>query len=477
MNAPFKEQEAVASPIFSEAQIAETFAERHKNELRYVAEFGQWYRFDGKVWRNEKTRASFNMAKVICKDFAKKVNKAREQRTLASAKTISAIERIAMAERALAATVDQWDADPWLLNTPDGVVDLKSGKLRPHRADDYMTRMTAAGPSEKAKCSLWLEHLSIVTNGDKELIDYLKRFFGYCLTGITREHALLFCHGDGGVGKGTTINTFTHVLGDYAAVADMELFTYSKHDRHSTDIAALRGARFVTASETEQNRGWAEARIKQMTGGDKITARFMRQDNFTYLPQFKLCIQGNHKPHLRNIDNAIRRRFNLFPFLAKIAKVDLELPEKLKGEAAGILRWAIDGCLEWQSGKLSPPSLIVAATDDYLESEDTRMTWFRDTFAIDNSAPGLFSEEMFEHWKLYAERRGEFAGTMKALSTWLEERSGQLGFVKNKDLRKTVKVPTEKGAKEVTRHAKGFSRVRFKSEEEGGGRETMGEAL
>jgi putative DNA primase/helicase len=474
-----KEEDVAPSPIFSETQIAETFAKEHNGALRYVAKWGTWLRFDGKVWRDEETRAAFNLAKVICKDFAAKVNKSKDARTLASARTISAVERIAAAERALAATVDQWDIDRWLLNTPDGVVDLRTGKMRPHRAEDYMTKMTAVGPSETAKCPLWLAHLKTVTNNNNDLMAYLKRYFGYSLTGSVQEHALLFCHGDGGGGKGTTVNTFAYVLGDYAAVADMELFTYSKHDRHSTDIAALRGARFVTASETEQGRGWAEARIKQMTGGDKITARFMRQDNFTFMPQFKLCIQGNHKPHLRNIDNAIRRRFNIFPFTAKIPKdkIDLLLPDKLKEEAPGILRWAIDGCLEWQAKKLSPPDVIIKATNEYLEAEDTKMTWFQETFIIDKSSPGLFTQEMFESWKLYADRRGEFAGTAKALSTWLDENSEQLRIVKNKDLRKEVPASMGKGNQKVVKHAKGFMRVRFRTEEEGYERETMAEAM
>lgn len=474
-----KEEDVAPSPIFSETQIAETFAKEHKDQLRYVAKFGKWLRFDGKVWRDEETRAAFNLAKVICKDFAAKVNKSKEAKALASARTISAVERIATAERALAATVDQWDIDRWLLNTPDGVVDLRTGQIRPHRAEDYMTKMTAVGPSETANCPLWLAHLKTVTNGDKELIGYLKRFFGYSLTGSIKEHALLFCYGDGGGGKGTTVNTFAHVLGDYATAADMETFTYSKHDRHPTDLAALRGARFVYSSETEQGRGWAEARIKHLTGADTIKARFMRQDQFEYLPQFKLCFLGNHKPHLRNIDNAIRRRFNIFPFTAKIPKdkIDLSLPDKLKEEAPGILRWAIDGCLEWQVKGLNPPPIIINATDEYLESEDTKMIWFRETCVHDPRSPGLFTQEMFESWRLYAERRGEFAGTAKALSTWLEERSDQLRIVKNNDLRKEVPASMGNSSRKVMRHANGFMRIRFRSEEEGYERETMAEAM
>src|SRR5205807_1758534 len=176
--------------------------------------------------------------------------------------------------------------------------------------------------------------LDRVTGGNSELIAYLARVAGYSLTGSTQEHAMFFLYGVGANGKTTFINAITACLGDYHRTAPIETFTMSPVDRHPTDLAGLRGARLVTAVETEEGRRWAESRIKFLTGGDKVPARFMRQDFFEYVPQFKLMVAGNHKPSLRSVDEAMRRRVNMIPFAVIIppAERDPELPEKLKRE-------------------------------------------------------------------------------------------------------------------------------------------------
>ena len=165
--------------------------------------------------------------------------------------------------------------------------------------------------------------------------------------------------GDGGNGKGVFLNTIASVMADYAVAAAMETFVSSSTDKHPTDLAMLRGARLVYASETEEGRNWADSRIKQMTGGDRIRARFMRQDFFEYLPQFKLLLIGNHQPNLRNIDDAAKRRFNIVPFTHKPPTPDPDLMTKLHAEWPGILRWLIDGCLAWQRVGLVRPPVVV----------------------------------------------------------------------------------------------------------------------
>jgi putative DNA primase/helicase len=200
------------------------------------------------------------------------------------------------------------------------------------------------------------------------LIRFLQQWAGYCLTGDTREHALVFVCGPGGNGKSVLINVIMGILHEYAVTAAMETFTASKSDRHPTDLAMLRGRRLVTASESEEGRAWAESRIKQMTGGDPITARFMRQDFFTFCPQFKLIIIGNHKPVLHCVDDAARRRFNIVPFTRTPASPDPLLEEKLKTEWPGIFRWMIEGCLDWQAHRLIRPASVVDATEDYFSA-------------------------------------------------------------------------------------------------------------
>ena len=179
---------------------------------------------------------------------------------------------------------------------------------------------------------------------------YLRRIAGYCLTGSVSEHALFFLHGPGGNGKGVLVNTITDISGNYATVASMDTFTASQTDRHPTDMAMLRGARLVTAQETEEGRCWAESKIKSLTGGDPVTARFMRQDFFTYQPTFKLVIVGNHRPGIRNVDDAMRRRLHLIPFTYKPPRPDKDLPERLKAERPGISRLGSSGLPRMAAG-------------------------------------------------------------------------------------------------------------------------------
>jgi putative DNA primase/helicase len=211
-----------------------------------------------------------------------------------------------------------------MLNTPGGVVDLRTGEIRKHKAEDYLTKITGASPDPTCPIPTWLAFLDRVMGGDVTLIAFLRRLTGYALTGSTREHALAFLYGTGANGKSTLLNAVTGIASDYHRTAPIETFTANNTDRHPTDLAGLRGARLVTATETEEGRRWAESRIKALTGGDRIAARFMRQDFFQYVPQFKLVIAGNHKPGLRSVDKAMRRRFHLIPFTVTIPPDDYD---------------------------------------------------------------------------------------------------------------------------------------------------------
>jgi putative DNA primase/helicase len=246
---------------------------------------------------------------------------------------------------------------------------------------------------------------------------------GYSLTGDTSEHALFFAYGIGANGKSTFLNAVSGMLGDYHKTAPIETFTASQTDRHPTDLAGLRGARMVPAVETEEGRLLAESKIKTLTGGDRIAARFMRQDFFEYVPQFKLLIAGNHKPSLRTVDEAIRRRFHLIPFTVTIPpdQRDTSLGDRLKEEWPGILSWAIEGCIEWQDKGLAAPKAVVDATAKYLEAEDGIHTWIDEECERDHRA-FTTSGSLYASWKAWADRSGENAGSMKAFSQNLEKR-------------------------------------------------------
>jgi putative DNA primase/helicase len=426
------------APLHSEEGLALAFAERHAERLRYVAKRGQWLVWDGSCWRMDQTLQVFTLARELCREIATKVNKPSERKRIASAKTRAAVVSLAREDRRLAATSEQWDTDPWLLNTPDGVVDLHTGKLREHRITDYMTKQTAVSPtpaSARASCPRWRKFLQEITDDDEELRRYLQRVAGYCLTGTTHEHQLWFCYGPGRNGKGVWIRTVSGILRDYHESASIETFTVSHSEKHPTELAKLVGARLITASETEEGRHWAEARIKKMTGGDPIDARFMRQDFFTYDPQFKLMFAGNNMPTLRGVNKAIAARFNRVPFTVIIAddKINKYLADELKAEWPSILQWAVEGCLEWQRIGLRPPKCVIDATESYLESEDILGEWIgecciRDANAWESSA------DLFGSWNIWASLREEWVGSVKTFTAKLEDRGE---FVRRKNKEKT----------------------------------------
>jgi putative DNA primase/helicase len=416
------------APRFSEEALALHFAERHEPTLRHVAAWGKWIEWNGVTWKNDETLTAFHHARAICREAAGQCGESPTQaKALASSKTAGAVERLARADRRLAATIDQWDADLGMINDHAGAIDIATGaKARPHRREDYCTKVAGTGADWNRRIPLWTRFLDRITAGDQELQAYLQRFCGYCCTGYTTEHVMGFAYGTGANGKTTFINTISGCLGDYAAVAPMEMFIATKNDRHPTELARLRGARLVVASEVDEGAVWSEAKIKQLTGGDKVAARFMRQEFFEYTPQFKLFVVGNHRPRLRNVDVAWRRRMHLIPFTVTIPKKerDQDLGEKLKAEWPGIFAWMLDGAVAWQKSGLQPPKAVLDATEGYLESEDKIGRWIEERCITgpDVANEETRSSELFTSWKEWAERNGEFVGSNTLLSTKLEER-------------------------------------------------------
>jgi putative DNA primase/helicase len=402
--APSPQSEVAEPPRFSDVDLALRFADRHAHRLRFVAEWGKWLSWDGACWRFDTTLAAFDLARDLCQGEAAKCN-TKARKTIASAKTVAAVVTIARADRRLAATAGQWDADLWLINTPDGAVDLRTGEKRSHRQEDYMTKMTTPGP--RGDCPMFKAFLNRIMGGDEALTTYLQRVFGYCLTGDISEQAIFFNHGVGANGKTVLMSTVSGILGDYCLATPIETFTESKNDRHPTELARMRGARLVTATETEAGRHWAESRLKELTGGERIPARFMHKDFFEYLPAFKPVISGNHKPSLRSVGVAMRRRVNMIPFTVTIPQTerDPQLAEKLKAEWPGILQWMIIGCLDWQRRGLAPPDAVTTATDAYFKAQDSLSFWLEECCERDPNAWTL-TTALFSSWKVWAEKAG-----------------------------------------------------------------------
>ena len=261
--------------------------------------------------------------------------------------------------------------------------------MRPANPKDYINRIAGVAPAPLGTPTpRWTAFLDEITQVDRELRHFLQQWFGYSLTGDTREQALVFLYGPGGNGKSVLVNVIMRILGGYGATATMDTFLDSQGSRHSTELAMLDGARLVTASETDPGRYWAESRIKALTGGDPITARYMRQDNFTFTPVLKLTLIGNRKPSLHKVDDAARRRFNIVPLLYRPERVDHQLEEKLMAEAPGILRWLIDGCLDWQRNGLIRPTVVTAATEVYFEEQNLFDDWVAECCDLDPGTSG-----------------------------------------------------------------------------------------
>ena len=396
----------------TEDGLAGAFTRRYGEDWRYCAQWGKWLVWVGVRWNPDQVLFVAHLARGICRAASLRADSPRLKAKLASASTIGSVERIARSDPKHASRPEEWDADVLALNTPGGVVDLRTGLVREHCRADRMTKIATATP--QGDCPVWRNFLGEVAGHDADLVSYLQIAVGYWLTGVTTEHALFFLYGTGANGKSVFVNVIATILGDYAANAPMETFMESRGDRHPTDLAGLRGARFVSSIETEQGRRWNESKVKTITGGDKVSARFMRQDFFEYAPQFKLVIAGNHKPSIRNVDEAMKRRLHLIPFTVTIPpeKRDGKLTEKLLKERDGILAWAVEGCLRWQRQGLKAPASVVSATEEYFEAEDALGQWIEER-CEQHAEARTTTADLFTDWREWAERAGEYVGSIK----------------------------------------------------------------
>jgi putative DNA primase/helicase len=303
-------------------------------------------------------------------------------------------------------------------------IDLETGVDYPPDPLEYHTKITAVPMARTGTaCPIWMKFLHTVTNNDDELIGFLQRFLGYCLSGQIIEHSLVFLFGTGANGKSVFVSTVAGILGDYAIVAPMEMFLASNVERDPTEIAKLRGARLVVAQETQKGRRWDEAKIKNLTGGDMLTGRFMRGDFFDFRPTHKFLIAGNHKPSFRSVDAAIRRRFVLVPFTVCIPEKgrDPQLAERLKPEWPAILRWMVEGGMEWRRIGLAVPETVRKATDDYFADQDTVAQWADEAL---ETGPAAFTatRSLFMNWKQWCDDRNLAAGTETAFADTLKDR-------------------------------------------------------
>ena len=416
-------------PEFSEFGMAESWIELNMQDWRYTTRSKEWHVWNGNHWELDQT----DRVKSAIKDHIKKLNADSRDLTptqrnrVCTWKTAENVRNICASDQRIAVTPMQWDADPLLLGTPAGTVDLKTGEIRPTKPEDMITKTTAVSP-EPGPHPWWDSVLQRAHKGNAETADFIQRWCGYMLTGDTREEKFLLIHGAGGGGKSKFLTPLKELMGEYHKLASFETFTTVGNNRGSVDEwARLSGARLVTASEPEEGSRWREGAIKQATGRDGMTARHMYQSTFDYMPQFKLVFMGNHKPQLRSIGEEMRRRIDLLEWSGSIPQGEriADLPDRLKAEYPAILAWMIQGAIMWQQKGLSRPEVVAANTSEYMESEDVLGQWIDDCIELADGAFTL-SSSLYDSFSQWCEANGEYCAPMRRFSLKMEER----GFTK-----------------------------------------------
>jgi putative DNA primase/helicase len=422
---------------FTDLANAERFVAQHGQDVRYCYPWRKWLVWTGARWEPDDSGKVHRLAKETVRSIYQEAAEAESEsrrKELAKHATGSEAEAriramLELAKSEVPVSPDQLDVDPWVLNCKNGTVDLvRSGELTAHRREDLITKIAPVVLDPHAAAPTWKALLERVLP-DAEIRAFFKRLCGYALTGDTSEHVLPLLYGTGANGKSTVLNALLDTLGDYAAQAAPDLLL-AKQNSHPTELADLFGKRFVAGIEVEDGRRLAESLVKQLTGGDRVKARKMRQDFWEFSPTHKVFMAINHKPTVRGTDNAIWRRIRLIPFTETIPpkEQDKRLPEKLRKERAGILAWAVEGCLEWQREGLQAPDEVRKATREYRAEMDVIAAFIDEECVIAEHASAT-AKALYSAYKAWCEENGEKPESQRRFGGRLRERGYESGRV------------------------------------------------
>ena len=403
---------------FTDLGNGDRFARMFKNELKYCKQMGKWLIWDGTRWKIDNVDKIMGYAKKCIRSMygdAGKIDdpvmrKAFLKHAFSSEALKSIKAMITVAQSEMSVSLHELDEDQWILNCLNGVIDLKTGELMDHDPSRNTTKQAEAEYLYNAKCPIFENFISSIFDGNQNIVKFMQRFLGYCLTGDTREQQFIIAFGDGRNGKGTLLNLMLDLLGDYAQTTPTETLYRKKNEGISNDIARLMGARFVLASEAEEGKRFDEPLIKKMTGQDRMAARYLYQETFEFMPAFKLCLMTNYKPIAREDDVALWARIQLVPFTMKFegTKKDDKLKDKLRTqqEMAGILAWLVRGCLEWQRLGLVPPQEVIQATAEYRSESDKFQNWIDECCIVEVGAIAA-SAELYKSFSIWSQANGE----------------------------------------------------------------------
>lgn len=428
-----------AQPHLTDLGNARRLVARHGHDLRYVPKWGKWLFWDGRRWAVDEDGEVYRRAKETIGALyveAAALQDAEERKRLASwalkseaEARITAMVSVAESETGVPVTPDDLDQNPMLLNCKNATVDLKDGRPRSHDRSDLITKLAPVTYAPDSKALLWRRCLGQWHQGNKEVIGFLQRAAGYSATGDTRERKIFFNIGGGSNGKGVFTETVGAALGDYAQKAPTELLLPQHPGSVPTEVADLKGVRYVFASESDEGARLAEAKVKDLSGGDTVVGRHMRQDFFRFRPTHKVWLSTNHKPVIRGSDDAIWDRIALIPWNVRFEgdALDKDLPNKLLAELPGILNWIVEGCLQWQMFGLGEPATVHEATQGYRTEQDILGLWIAEDCIVDPDATWI-AGNCYVSYRQWAKRMNEQPITQTAFGLRMAER----GFAKRR---------------------------------------------
>lgn len=423
---------------------AERFAARHADDVRYCALWDRWFYWTGTHWAPDEVLYVRELAAEVARAILEEANRCEDKKERAALAAWSFRSEhsarldamIKIVRPMLPVHPDTFDQDPWALNVQNGTLDLRTGKLRPHRREDSLTKLAPVAFDQTASCPRFRRFLDEIFRADDALISFVQKLIGYSLTGCVEERIFPILHGRGKNGKSTFVNSVQDMLGTYAVSTPAETIIAARETGIPNDVARLKGVRFVACQETEEGKRLRAARIKAMTGKDTISARFMRGEWFDFRPEFKLWLSTNHRPHVQSEDEALWDRLRLVPFEMRAGEdgivEDHDLARKLHDELPGILRWAVEGCLRWQREGLEAPEKVCAATRDYRGEEDILGDFLDETCELDGlSTTRVVASVLYNVYQLWCERSGYRHCSIKHFKTQLVARGLQFERIKS----------------------------------------------